>query len=147
MKTGIVNQKIPQFDGNITIATDSVTSEISCPCCNTLSDIRDDCDSDYDLHPDDQNHNKGGSPIPVLENWAQSVFAKVDPPAWYDEYKPGNPDPIQSRMNRKTIRRDNRVIMGESLPIIVSNLRSLAPKLKNFKIDMIEREISNRANL
>ena len=82
MKTGIVNQKIQQFDGNITIDTDSITSEISCTCCNTLSDSRDDCDSDYDQHLDDQNHNKGGSPIPVLENWAQSVFTKMDPPAW-----------------------------------------------------------------
>jgi hypothetical protein len=34
------------------------------------------------------------------------------------------------------------VVIGESLPIIsVSNLRSLTPKLNNFKIDMIEREI------
>ena len=45
-------------------------------------------------------------------------------------------------MNRITVRRDNRLILGESLPIIsVSNLRSLGPKLNSFKIDMKEREI------
>ena len=35
------------------------------------------------------------------------------------------------------------MVVGESLPIIsVSNMRSLTPKLNNFKNDMIEREIS-----
>ena len=48
-----------------------------------------------------------------------------------------------SKSNRITIKRDNRLVMSESLPIIsVSNVRSLHPKLKNFKKDLIEREIS-----
>ena len=67
----------------------------------------------------------------------------ITPPAWYEEYRYRAPDPSQSKVNRITIKRDNRLVIGESLPIIaVSNLRSLTPKLNNFKDDLIEREIS-----
>ena len=66
-----------------------------------------------------------------------------DTPPWYDDYTPRVVNKKQSTVNRITIKRDNRLVVGESLPIIsVSNLRSLTPKLNNFKNDMIEREIS-----
>ena len=66
----------------------------------------------------------------------------INPPPWYEHYIPRVINPTESKSNRKTIRRDNRLILSESLPILsVSNLRSLWPKLKNFKIDMAERNI------
>ena len=75
-----------------------------------------------------------GHPIPVVGTWMKSNVICEDPLT---------PDPRQSKLNRKTIKRDNRRVIGESLPVIaVSNLRSLAPKLKHFKTDMIEREVS-----
>ena len=65
-----------------------------------------------------------------------------DPPPWYEEHIPRVIDLKQSQSNRKTIYRDNRLGVNESLPILsVSNLRSLWPKLNNFKIDMAERSI------
>ena len=65
------------------------------------------------------------------------------PPPWYDEYTPGVIDPRQSKKNRKTIRRDNRLLKSESLPILsVSNLRSFWPKQNNFIQDMKMRDIS-----
>ena len=58
-------------------------------------------------------------------------------------YTPRVSDLKQSKVNRITIRRDNRLLVGESLPIIsVSNMRSLTPKINNFKNDLLEREIS-----
>ena len=45
--------------------------------------------------------------------------------------------------NNITVKRDNRLILGESFTIIsVSNLRALGPKLNNFVTDLFEREIS-----
>ena len=68
---------------------------------------------------------------------------KIQPPPRYDEYITGWPDPKQWKLNRKTIKRDNRVAKSEFLPIIsVSNMRSLGPKLQNFRTDMLERKIS-----
>ena len=65
------------------------------------------------------------------------------PPPWYEEYTPRASDPRQSKANRITVRRDNRLMMTESLPILsVSNLRSLWPKLNSFKNDMILHDIS-----
>ena len=58
-------------------------------------------------------------------------------------YTPRVSNPIQSKANRKTIRRDNRLLLTDSLPIIsVSNMRSFWPKANNFKIDMKMRNIS-----
>ena len=64
-----------------------------------------------------------------------------DPPPWYEEHIPNRAG--SKKDNIITISRDNRQVIGESLPIIsVSNLRSLGPKLNNYKTDLIEREIS-----
>ena len=65
------------------------------------------------------------------------------PPPWYDEHEPGVINNQQSKKNRVTIRRDNRLLMTESLPVVsVSNLRSLWPKLNSFVDDMKLRDIS-----
>ena len=64
-------------------------------------------------------------------------------PPWFENYEPRVFDQLQSKLNRQTIRRDNRLSLGVPLPTIsVSNMRSFFPKLKKFKNDMKEREIS-----
>ena len=133
---GIENQScIDQLDGNNSCDSSVITGS-QCTCCEGISDCG--STSSYDPECDDL-----GLHIPVLEPWVQPDVCYEDPPAWYEAYNPRIRDPRQSRLNRITIKRDNRFVIGESLPIIaVSNLRSLAPKLNNFKQDMIEREIS-----
>ena len=62
----------------------------------------------------------------------------VSPPVWYEPY-------IQREdcvPTRKTVKRNSKLLQCVSLPIIsVSNLRSLLPKINNFKTDILEREI------
>ena len=104
----LVNQNIPQYDGNISSDKDSFTSEIDCTCCDILSDGRDTTpDQDYDL--DEQM-----SPIPVhisqRDISVNSMSLPSDPPPWYEEHIPRVIDLKQSQSNRKTIRRDNRLI-------------------------------------
>ena len=138
---GIVNQKIPQLDGNQTIYSCSDMGESICSCCNNVVC----CDST--VSSDDSKYDNGME-IPVITS-SQKMLPndrpwQEDPPAWYDEYiVPVQVNTMLSKSNRITIKRDNRLVMSESLPIIsVSNVRSLHPKLKNFKKDLIEREIS-----
>ena len=136
---------IGQMDGGDTIADSTTTSsdftdsKLTCPCCNSSESA--DTSSDQDLDLEDV------ATIPVLEkrHFAQqnNVASCQSPPSWYDEYTPRVIDPKQSKLNRKTIRRDNRLFLSDSLPILsVSNLRSFWPKLNNFKEDMILRDIS-----
>merc|ERR1711954_362836 len=67
----------------------------------------------------------------------------IDPPAWYEEYRPPVYNKTRSRTNLISVNKGNREIEGLSLPIIsVSNCRSLRPKLYNFKNDIIQRDIS-----
>ena len=120
--------KICQYDGNDTIS--SIFSEPDCSCCDTLSDS--DQDQDYDT----------GATIPVLitSQYSPPAEQSIPPPPWYEEYLPrsSNIKPI-----RKTIRRDNRLLLSEDLPILsVSNLRSIWPKLNSFKNDLKMRDIS-----
>ena len=116
-----MNQQISQFDGNITINSASDTGESICSCCNDVVC----CEST--VSSNDSEYDDEGISIPVLT--APNVLPyqwPSDPPAWFDEYLPGVIDPYQSRVNRITIKRDNRLVNSELLPIIsVSNLRSL----------------------
>ena len=129
-----------QFDGNVTVDSASEISESFCPCCDIFSDFKDTTstsDQDYDSDFDEPTS------IPVLVTQRSMVTPTTPPPPWYDVYTPRVIDPRQSRVNRKTIRRDNRLMMSETLPIMsVSNLRSFWPKLNNFKNDMAQRDIS-----
>ena len=128
---------IDQLDGNASCDSSSVLSEPYCPCCEEMSE------SGISSYDQDYDEDQGGHAIPVLGTLPQYNGMYSDPPAWYEEYQPRIINKGQSKMNRITIKRDNRLEVGESLPIIaVSNLRSLTPKLYNFKNDMIEREIS-----
>ena len=63
-----------------------------------------------------------------------------NPPSWYEPY-------VQSfrgtnACNRKTVKRNGRLSQYSSLPVVyVSNLRSILPKINNFKTDVKERKI------
>ena len=123
---------IDQLDGNISL-------ESNCISCDSITVVSDLNETPHQVF--EQTWKKSAPQnIPVILN---TSFKYVqDPPAWYEHYTPKNANLQEPKNNRITIRRDNRLIFGESLPIIsVSNLRSLGPKLKNFKIDMLEREI------
>ena len=131
-----MNQHFAQFDGNITITSASESNESICSCCNG-GQVNEDTTSSHDSEFSDH-----GMTIPVHINLHRQNLP-LDPPPWFEEYQPREPNQKQSKLNRKTIRRDNRLMMNGSLPIIsVSNMRSLHPKLQNFKLDMLEREIS-----
>ena len=62
----------------------------------------------------------------------------MTPPPWFEEYCQRK----YIKPVRRTIYRNNKKLVGQSLPIIsVSNMRSLFPKLKNYKNDILKREI------
>ena len=126
-----------QSAGNVTIDSSVITGS-NCTCCDGPFD----CVSTTSSY--DPDYDEIELPIPVLGQLIKAAVANNDPPAWYDEYiRPGFIDPRQSKGNRITIKRDNRLVVGESLPTIsVSNMRSLIPKISNFRNDMIVREIS-----
>ena len=77
--------------------------------------------------------------IPVVVNMSFKTRSP-DIPAWFEPYSSRIQDiPI----TRKTIYRNNKVSQSQCLPIVcVSNLRSLWPKLNNWKNDTLERQIS-----
>ena len=113
---GIVNQEIPQFDGNITIDTDSITSEISCSCCNTL------LNSSMLSTNDDYQHKPNHIPTQV-------------------GYRPARVINERPQHSRKVIRRDNKNIQALTIPNMTNyNIRALFPKIDNFARDMEERE-------
>ena len=60
-------------------------------------------------------------------------------PPWFDaHYKRTHDTPPV----RQTIRRDNKISVCQSLPVVsVSNFRSLIPKVNHFVQDILEREI------
>ena len=61
----------------------------------------------------------------------------VSPPVWHEPYTQRE-DYLPTR---KTVKRNSKLLQCLSLPIIsVSNLRSLLPKINNFKTDILERE-------
>ena len=108
----LVNPDIPQFDGNITTDTASVTSSIDCKCCDIVSDSTN-CDSDYDL-----DYEEKASQIPVhisqRDILANSLSTLIDPPPWYDEHIPRVINLKQSKQNRK---QENEWILTYSLSL------------------------------
>ena len=78
-------------------------------------------------------------PIPVVAG-SYCPDNQPSPPAWHESYSPRPPD---LPAFRKTIRRDNRLLTGASLPVFSApNCRSIFPKLKNIIEDMRMRRIS-----
>ena len=126
---------IPQLDGNISIDSQSnissIFSDIQCNCCVEESESED-------------FENSEKIPVHVTQyDDQEKIFNHYDPPPWYDSYEPRKVNNYESKYNRKVIKRDKKYLWGVSLPIIsVSNVRSLIPKIENFKNDILERNIS-----
>ena len=128
-----INYNIPQYDGNVSLDT-------SCSSCSAQSSYKSDHSESYQ---DPDLEAACFIPVVTTDRVSQNMTQCDSPPAWYDEYIPGVIDPRQSKLNRKTIRRDNRLLITEALPILsVSNLRSFWPKQNNFKEDLKMRDIS-----
>ena len=82
-------------------------------------------------------------PIPTFFGFRPSKYfqpQKCDWPPWFDKQQRR---PADIRPVRQTVRRNDKQLVCNTLPVIsVSNLRSLIPKINNFKTDMLEREVS-----
>ena len=104
---------IPQFDGNISFASD-ISDSMS-------------CDTD-----------QSGWSIETVVSCDFSQKANISPPVWHEQYMQREDIPPV----RRTVRRNGKLLQCLSLPIIaVSNVRSLLPKINSFKTDVLEREI------
>ena len=140
-KSNIGNDDIPQLDGNISIDSksdiSSIYSDIQCSCCGDNAETS---QNDYD-----QDLENSQIPVHVSQyrQYQYSYSDQSDPPPWFDKHEQRDIRKSESKSNRKTIRRDQKLLVGESLPIIsVSNVRSLNPKIGNVKNDIFDRNIS-----
>ena len=72
-------------------------------------------------------------------NFHFGTEALTSPPSWYEPYfKREKIKPV-----RVTVKRDKKLLTCLALPkISTSNMRSLIPKVNNFKTDVLEREIN-----
>ena len=99
---------------------------------------------DQTLNVSDVSIVEDDNAIPVVANvdFCYQPF-DVPYPSWYEPHH----DIQECRTTvRRKIHRDNKLIESINLPIIsVSNLRSLIPKINNFKEDMLERGYFSRA--
>ena len=128
---------IKQFDGNLSI------DQSECPCCDEMMQSTG-CSSDMSVNYNPVYDDPPSQiPVHISQGCNQNGAEKNDPPVWFEKYLPRKVDKGESKLNRVTIRRDNRLENSISLPTVaVSNVRSLLPKIENFKTDLKEREIS-----
>ena len=133
----VKSDNIPQIDGNISITSQSDISSILC-------DIQCNCCEDQSEYEEDQYlENSDIIPVHVSQYDQHKYIDCSDAPPWYEKYEPRKVDKNESKYNRKTIKRSNKIFESELLPIIsVSNVRSLIPKIGNVKNDILERNIS-----
>ena len=133
----VKSDNIPQIDGNISITSQSDISSILC-------DIQCNCCEDQSEYEEDQYlENSDIIPVHVSQYDQHKYIDCSDAPPWYEKYEPRKVDKNESKYNRKTIKRSNKIFKSELLPIIsVSNVRSLIPKIGNVKNDISERNIS-----
>ena len=108
---------IPQLDGNYSLDT-TIMTESTCKTCEDtiVSGTEISQHTEYENEGDQTWKKLAPQYIPVILSTSFKNFG--DPPPWYEEYIPRKIDKNESKMNRTTIRRDNRLIFGESLPII-----------------------------
>ena len=79
-----------------------------------------------------------GQPIETVISCEFSQHNNTPPPVWYEGYTQRTNIPPA----RRTVRRNSKLEQSLSLPIItVSNMRSLLPKINNFKTDVLERTV------
>ena len=128
---------LQQLDGNQTLYSSTVSS-VNCSCC--LAETECGKSSSY------ESFVEIPYPIPVIQIATSkhvSTTAAITPPVWYEEFIPRRDKFRDTKSNLINVKRDNRHLIGEFLPSIsVSNMRSLIPKIQNFKVDVLEREIS-----
>ena len=107
------HNNIPQFDGNLSILSDNNVSI----CCDT---------------------DQSGQSIDTVISCDFNQKTDIPPPVWHEQYTQREDIPPV----RQTVRRNSKLLQCLSLPIIaVSNVRSLLLKIRNFKTDVLEREI------
>ena len=115
---------IPQFDGNISLTSSIYENESNCSSSPT----------------DDQLPS--ATKIPTVVGFRPGKYYQSEPAYWPSWFEPMQRRPSDIRPVRQTLRRNNQQAVCNTLPVIsVSNLRSLMPKINNFKNDMLEREI------
>ena len=135
------NSIIPQLDGNISnisilSQSDNYSQYSEYNCNDNQSELSENSNISSTIYDGEQ--------IPVyISQYRKGLYSHPSiPPPWYEEYMPSTVNK-SNKDNIIFIPRDNRLVTSESLPVIsVSNLRSLAPKIRNFRTDLIEREIS-----
>ena len=132
---------INQLDGNDSCSDSTLSSVDFEPFYDTDDDKSDiSLDGSTISSYDDHSDNIDERYIDVVANIQFTDNPDIDDfPPWYDHYH--KPNQIR-RPVRQTVRRDNKLMKTNSLPIIaVSNLRSLMPKVKTFTDDVHQRQI------
>ena len=125
-----------QLSGNQTLCSSTV-STVNCFCCLAETEC-----GNSSVH---ESFLEVPQPIPVIQIAESDKLSNsaITPPVWFEEFIPRGVKLTDTKSNLISVKRDNRHLIGESLPSIsVSNMRSLIPKIKNFKVDVLEREIS-----
>ena len=98
------------------------------------------CDSQTSLLSETSDVNASHRPIRVVVSGRHQPAPQSSPPPWHEEYS-RRPRDLPSA--RQTVRRDNRLLTGASLPVFSApNCRSIGPKLNNIIEDMKLRSIS-----
>ena len=99
------------------------------------------CDgNDSFLSNDSDAGTFNGHSIDVVINISNNPQAKVDAPTWYEAYIPR---PSSLPKTRKTVRRDNKLLISQFLPSFsVTNIRSIRSKINSYSEDFIENELS-----
>ena len=99
---------------------------------NTISSNRNSpwCDSEESsLSVENEGSSHRPQPIPVVAGRSQPA-SQPSPPPWFEEQARR---PADLPYTRKTVRRDNRLLVGATLPTFSApNCRSIEPKLSNI---------------
>ena len=130
------------MDGNCSLSDSSFKSDINQDDllnCTLTSKNSSCCDSQASLISEESDKCSSPQPIPVVTIRPRSA-SQPSPPPWFEEH---STRPADLPSTRKTIRRDNRLLTGSSLPSFSApNCRSIGPKLNNIVEDMKMRSIS-----
>ena len=132
-----------QLDGNCSLSDSSLQSSINpddLVNCTVTTRNSSCCDSQVSLLSQESDQCPSPQPIPVLSSSRPRPAFQPSPPLWFEEHIRR---PADLPVIRKTIRRDNRLLTGSSLPSFSApNCRSIGPKLNNIVEDMKMRSIS-----
>ena len=125
------------YDGNFSMPVEDIFNETD-EVESDMSDVIDEEDLSTSAWYDDDNDDERSIETIVNIHMKSMPACDIWPP-WYDHYQRSSE---KRRPERKTLRRNNKLMKSNNLPIIaVSNLRSLMPKIKSFTDDIHERQI------